>query len=248
MKKILPLLLVAILIVACSKIEQPTYFRIESQNLELDARCIDNIAILHINTNLSDWDYYTQEADWLTIKKESQNCLYISVNKANTTKNERRAEIIFNVNSADYKDNYLSVTQLGFYYTEKEQQMIDASDIVKKVYNNVNIEIDIDTLISTCNYFSTYDYSSKGTGRFRYSSSNYSANIPITFSVLKFTDTFQNYTYHYVYLTIPEDYSQYPRVFGRIYTGYNSDGHNKGDFDLTLYEDGVTIKFTQDGN
>jgi len=252
MKKILSFLLITLLIVACAKIEQQTYFKIQvpygadKPLLEFDARGTYNYYggdyshgyenSVSISTNIQDWekggwtiDYQTPETDWLTIKKTSESRLAVAV-KVNTGKNERRARVVFNVKADFMDDNYLDVTQSAFYITKEEQQMIDAGNIVKNVYSNVNIEVDIDTICPNLK-----------TGRFRYSSSDYSVNIPITFYTSSYSSE--------VRIDTPDkNWSEYPRVNGTIYTEYTY-SNNKGDFDLTLYfEYGVYVKFTQSGN
>ena len=251
MKNILSLSLIALLIVACAKIEQQTYFKIQlpygadNPLLEFDARGAYTGGYSHghhyensvsISTNILDWekwewaiDYQTPETDWLTIKKVSENRLTLAV-KVNTGKNERRARVVFNVKADAMDDNYLDVTQSAFYLTKEEQQMIDACNIVKKVYSSVNIEADFDTICPNLK-----------TGRFRYYSSGNSVNIPITFNTSSYSSD--------VRIETPDkSWSEYPRVSGTIYTDYSS-SHNKGDFDITLsIEYGVSIKFTQAGN
>jgi hypothetical protein len=248
MKKILSFALITILLFACAKIEQEIYFRIgqngyyDYQNIEIDARRISSSQhIIPINTNLSNWEdwtieYQTPEKDWLIVKKESKDKLYVSVNRANTSKNIRNAKIVFNVN-ADYNDSNINISQSAFYYTATEQQLLDAKEIVEKVYSTIKMEIDIDTLVPL---------GSSGSGRFRYSSSSNSANVPIDFRYI-----FNSYGSHYVSFSSPDDYTTFPRLtYSTIYTGYNSSGgYQKGDFNITLdYGAGVRIRFTQNGD
>ena len=232
MKKLLLFLFIAILIISCQKKYPDILVEFNSRfnGYGNDAK--------FINVQATDLYYrFEKETDsnWCSVEKKGDKFRVLV--KANRSNNVRYANILFSrINGKGYFT--VTVKQSAFYWSEAEKQLLDAFDIVEKVYPN-NVSIQLDTID---NWFESYNIAQLFTGTFSYTSASYSINQSIYITPNNSNDDNAYYSsdFHYVSICCG--------IFGKIYTGYNSDGHKKGDFNIEICTDGIYVELTQDGN
>jgi len=159
------------------------------------------------------------DRNWCTIEKRDSH-FFVTV-KANHEQKERIAKILLEYTYGGERYT-ITVKQKAFYWSKYEQQIIDAIDIVEKVYpENVSI------LLDTLDYEFDFNGMDNYRGIFSYRSLMYNTDARVFF----------NLSGSAVLLS--------GGAKGFIYTS-DEDGFEKGYFDIWLGD--YYIKLTNDGN
>lgn len=239
MKKILYLTAILFFLASCSTDKSGIYCSVTPLNLDFDSRS-SLPQTVSVSTDASDWEYNlqyeTELTNWCSIEKQ-QNSLKISVIPNDGPERRAFIDILIggNVNTTIY------VTQSAVYYTEDEQQLIKAKNILENRYNFIQLEIDYEK------------HNLKYNGVLRYQGDGLNLSIPVT--LYNFASS------SYVSMSSGDNEDYFAHAFGNIYTGSYSIElpdeiirYDDGDFSIQIggygekeEENSINIKLTQDG-